>query len=69
MSIDDIALLEDYIVLFRSASDVSIYFVGSKNDNELLLAAAMSTFCHVINFFMKFSFVGSFFRNEYELKS
>ena len=41
--IGDILNIDQYVVVFRSYLDVSIFMIGGIGDNELVLAEAMDT--------------------------
>ena len=49
----EIALLENYIVLFRDMADTKVYFIGSSSENELLLYSALTGFTDAISHLLR----------------
>lgn len=42
---DEVAILDGKIIVYRANMDLLIYMAGSLDENELLLATALDTFC------------------------
>jgi hypothetical protein len=49
-------LLDKYVVLYKSSSDVIFYVVGSSNENELILLSALEAYTDALSTLLRYVF-------------
>jgi len=49
----EIILFDDYVVVFKTSSDLTFYVTGGQEENELLLSAALHAFYDSVNLLLR----------------